>query len=210
MAGIRSRPFACWLKWSLGAGLLPREIANDGQLEPLALRRADDAEQPQDDKPDPADRPEQEYQQGEEEASQASAPARAGRRDIWAATWEMFEAHPLAGVGFGGYWVAVSRYHEGSGRSVPQQAHSDYLETLASGGLIGAALVACFVFLFAGQSMPLLRRGSSFERAARLGALTGLCGVAAHSLVEFGLHVPSNAYAALALAAVAACRPRRE
>lgn len=144
---------------------------------------------------------------GEEEASQASAPARAGRRDIWAATWEMFEAHALAGVGFGGYWVAVSRYHEGSGQSVPRQAHSDYLETLASGGLIGAALVACFVFLLVRQSAPLLRRGGTFERAARLGALAGLCGVAAHSLVEFGLHVPSNAYAALALAAVAACGP---
>lgn len=144
---------------------------------------------------------------GEEESAQASAPARAGRRDIWAATWEMFEAHALAGVGFGGYWVAVSRYHEGSGQSVPRQAHSDYLETLASGGLIGAALVACFVFLLARQSAPLLRRGGTFERAARLGALAGLCGVAAHSLVEFGLHVPSNAYAALALAAVAACGP---
>lgn len=144
---------------------------------------------------------------GEEEAVQASSSARTGRRDIWVATWKMFEAHTLAGVGFGGYWVAVSRYHEGSGAFVPRQAHSDYLETLASGGLIGAALFACFVLLLVRQSAPLLRRGGAFERAARLGALTGLCGVAAHSLVEFGLHVPSNAYAALALAAVAACGP---
>lgn len=144
---------------------------------------------------------------GEDEASQATGAARTGRRDIWAATWEMFGAHPLAGVGFGGYWVAVSRYHEGSGESVPRQAHNDYLEVLASGGLLGAALVAVFLFLLIRQSAPLLRRGSSFERAARLGALTGLCGVCVHSIVEFGLHVPSNAYAALALAAVAACGP---
>jgi O-antigen ligase len=141
---------------------------------------------------------------GEEEAAEAAGPTRTGRKDIWAATWEMFEAHPLTGVGFGGYWIAVSRYHKGSGASVPQQAHSDYLETLASGGVIGAGLVALFVFLLVRQSAPLLRVGSPFERAARLGALTGLCGVAVHSLVEFGLHVPSNAYAALALVAAAA------
>jgi O-antigen ligase len=140
---------------------------------------------------------------GEEAAAQASEPARVGRGDIWAATWEMFEAHPLAGVGFGGYWVAISRYHKGSGASVPQQAHSDYLETLASGGAVGAGLVALFVFLLVKRSAPLLREGGRFERAARLGALTGLCGVCVHSLVEFGLHVPSNAFAALALASVA-------
>jgi O-antigen ligase len=146
---------------------------------------------------------------GEEAASQSVEPTRTGRKDIWAATWEMFEAHPLAGVGFGGYWVAVSRYHKGSGASVPQQAHSDYLETLASGGVIGAGLVALFLFLLVKRSVPLLRVGSAFERAARLGALTGLCGVCIHSLVEFGLHVPSNAFAALALVAVAAA-PRLE
>jgi O-antigen ligase len=146
---------------------------------------------------------------GEEAASQSVEPTRTGRKDIWAATWEMFEAHPFAGVGLGGYWVAISRYHKGSGASVPQQAHSDYLETLASGGVVGAGLVALFVFLLVKRSAPLLREGRAFERAARLGALTGLCGVCVHSLVEFGLHVPSNAFAALALAAVAAA-PRLE
>jgi O-antigen ligase len=144
---------------------------------------------------------------GEDEAFHAAEPARTGRKDIWAATWEMFKDNPIAGVGFGGYWVAVSLYHKGSGESVPQQAHSDYLETLASGGVIGAGLVAVFIFLLVKQSAPLLRRGSAFERAARLGALTGLCGIAVHSLVEFGLHVPSNAYAALVLVAVAASAP---
>ena len=142
-----------------------------------------------------------------EDASQPTGSARTGRVDIWAATWEMFKENPFAGVGLGGYWVAVSRFHKGSGESVPQQAHSDYLETLASGGVMGASLAVIFLLLLVKQSAPLLRRGSSFERAARLAALTGLCGVLVHSLVEFGLHVPSNAYAALALAAVAACGP---
>jgi len=142
---------------------------------------------------------------GEEVTAGATADAtHSGRRDIWAATWKTFTTHPLAGVGFGGYWVAVSEQHEGSGGLVPQQAHNDYLEVLASGGLLGAGLVLAFLLLLVRRSAPRLRAGSASARAACLGALAGLCGVAVHSLVEFGLHVPSNAFAALALAAVAA------
>jgi O-antigen ligase len=141
---------------------------------------------------------------GEEVTEGTTDATHAGRKDIWAATWRTFAAHPLAGVGFGGYWVAVSGYHEGSGGLVPQQAHNDYLEVLAAGGLLGAALVSAFLLLLVRRAASRLRAGSPFARAAVLGALTGLCGIAVHSLVEFGLHVPSNAFAALALAAVAA------
>lgn len=140
----------------------------------------------------------------EEVTNEATDVTRSGRKDIWAATWASFAAHPLAGVGFGGYWVAVSEQHDGSGGLVPQQAHNDYLEVLASGGVVGAALVLLFLLLLVRQSSKRLRAGSPFARAAALGGLTGLCGVAVHSLVEFGLHVPSNAFAALALAAAAA------
>lgn len=144
---------------------------------------------------------------GEEVTEGTTDATHAGRKDIWAATWRTFAAHPLAGVGFGGYWVAVSGHHEGSGGLVPQQAHNDYLEVLASGGIVGAAVVAAFLLLFVRRAAPRLRAGSPFARAACLGALTGLCGVAVHSLVEFGLHVPANAFAALALAAVATTTP---
>jgi O-antigen ligase len=141
---------------------------------------------------------------GEEVTTDATDATRTGRKDIWAATWEMFKAHPLAGVGLGGFWVAFSQYHNGSGEVVAQQAHNDYLEILASGGVAGAALVALFLFLLVWRAAERLRAGSPFARAAALGALTGLFGVCVHSLVEFGLHVPSNAFAALALAAAAA------
>ncbi|HEX8290802.1 MAG TPA: O-antigen ligase family protein [Pyrinomonadaceae bacterium] len=147
---------------------------------------------------------------GEEVTAGATDATRSGRKDIWAATWASFAEHPLFGVGFGGYWVAVSGRHEGSGGLVPQQAHNDYLEVLASGGLVGAAVVFAFLLLLVRRSVPRLREGSPFARAACLGALTGLCGVAVHSLFEFGLHVPSNAFASLALAAAAAAaQPRK-
>ena len=67
-------------------------------------------------------------------------PAAVSRKEIWQATWEMSKAHPIAGVGMGGYWVAIPGYHNASGTLVPQEAHNDYLELLASGGIIGAAI----------------------------------------------------------------------
>jgi O-antigen ligase len=47
------------------------------------------------------------------------------RWDIWPATWRMMEDHPLAGVGFGGYWMAITLYHDGSGEMTPQEARND-------------------------------------------------------------------------------------
>lgn len=148
---------------------------------------------------------------GEVSAARAD-PTHTGRAEIWKATWEMFKDHPVVGTGVGGYWIAVSSYHEGSGAGVPQQAHNDYLELLASGGAVGFALLILFIFLFRKRAHTRLREGTPFARAAALGALAGLFGVAVHSLFEFGLHVTANALAAVALVAIASADigPARE
>jgi O-antigen ligase len=145
---------------------------------------------------------------GEEAVSSSSDPSRAGRKDIWAATWALFEEHPVAGVGLGGYWIAVRTTHEGSGALVPRQAHNDYLELLASSGLVGVLLFLVFPFLFVRRARARLRGGTAFTRAVSLGALAGLFGVAVHSLVDFGLHITANAFVCAALVALAATEVR--
>jgi O-antigen ligase len=130
--------------------------------------------------------------------------SRTGRAEIWKATWGMFADHPLAGVGVGGYWIAVSGYHQGSGALVPQQAHNDYLELLASGGVVGFLLLPIFIYLLLMRARVRLRRGTPFARAVALGALIGLFGVAVHSLFDFGLHVTVNALVFVTLVAVVA------
>ena len=62
------------------------------------------------------------------------------RNETWAMTLKMFAAHPILGVGMGAYWVAVPAFHNASGTLTPQEAHNDYLELLASGGLVGLAI----------------------------------------------------------------------
>jgi putative inorganic carbon (HCO3(-)) transporter len=139
----------------------------------------------------------------EELASQPIDPSHSGRADIWRATLRLCRDHPIAGVGFGGYWIAITRYHQGTGELVPQQAHNDYLELWASGGLIGVALAFWFMFGVLKRARRGLSDPEPLTSAIALGALTGLFGVAVHSLVDFGLHLTGNAIIFVALVALA-------
>ena len=129
--------------------------------------------------------------------------ARADRSTIWPTTWQMIKDHPLAGVGFGGYWIAITKYHHGSGEFTPQQAHNDYLELLASGGLIGAALVVWFISLFLKELILHLRHSDALARAYSGGALAGMFAVGIHSIFDFGLHVTINNLLFVSLLAIA-------
>ena len=118
----------------------------------------------------------------------------------------MIKAHPVAGVGFGGYWTAITNYHDASGAFTPQEAHNDYLELLASGGLISCVLVVWFVAVFLKRARENLSSLDPYRRALCLGALTGIFGVLIHSFVDFGLHVTINALVFCVLMVIAAYR----
>jgi O-antigen ligase len=143
-------------------------------------------------------------------AGEAATRWNTRRVDIWRATWEMFKENPVEGVGLGGYWAAIPRYHDASGEYTPQQAHNDYLELLASGGLVGTALFSWFVYTLLRRAREVLRGADRFRRAAAIGALAGLFGVAVHSLFDFGLHLTINAALFVALVAVATADVKAE
>ena len=142
------------------------------------------------------------------EINPAAAGLRQGatRNEIWRATWHMFAGHPILGVGFGGYWVAITAYHDASGSVTPQEAHSDYLELLSSGGLVGAALGVWFVVSLVRLTRNNLKSAGRFGRAACFGAVTGIAGVAVHSLVDFGLHLTANALVFVILIMIATAK----
>jgi O-antigen ligase len=128
---------------------------------------------------------------------------RTHRSTIWPMTWEMIKDHPVAGIGFGAYWIAITKYHHGSGEMTPQQAHNDYLELLASGGLLGAVIGLGFVWLFLREAIAAFRQSDAGLRALRVGALAGIFAVSIHSVVDFGLHMVVNGLVFLALVVIA-------
>ncbi|HSS19382.1 MAG TPA: O-antigen ligase family protein [Pyrinomonadaceae bacterium] len=115
------------------------------------------------------------------------------RSEIWKATRNMFLAHPFLGVGMGAYWTAVPAFHDASGTMTPQEAHNDYLELLASGGLVGFGLGVWFLVVVVKRTRENLKSPNRFRRASCFGASIGLAGVAVHSLLDFGLHTMANA-----------------
>lgn len=122
------------------------------------------------------------------------------RTDAWQATMEMFTDYPLFGVGFGAFYVAVSQHIDISGEVVPKQAHNDYLEFAASGGLVGIALAVLFLFrFFSLLKIRFAESSTPFSMAARVGAVCGIAGVGLHSFFEFGLQVIANLLFFLAL-----------
>jgi len=131
------------------------------------------------------------------------------RNEIWRATLKMFAAHPILGVGLGGYWIGITAYHDASGLMTPQEAHNDYLELLSSGGVMGFALGIWFVVAVARRARQNLVEDVSYMRAVRFGAILGIVGVAAHSLVDFGLHITVNAVVLLTLITMATNRTER-
>jgi O-antigen ligase len=131
--------------------------------------------------------------------SAAAANEGASRYDIWRATLKLFAAHPILGAGLGAYWIGITGHHDASGVLIPQEAHNDYLELLASGGVIGFGLGIWFVVSVVRLIQRNLWSNTGFVHAVRVGALLGIAGVAVHSLLDFGLHLMSNAVVFLTL-----------
>jgi O-antigen ligase len=142
------------------------------------------------------------------EFSQEETATRAGasRNEIWQATLKMFAAHPLLGVGLGGYWIGITAYHDASGLMTPQEAHNDYLEILSSGGLIGSAIMAWFAVVVIRIIRKNLATERGYKRAVRFGAAVGIAGAATHSLLDFGLHMIANAVIFITLIMIATAK----
>ena len=129
------------------------------------------------------------------DAAAAESRQNVSRGQIWRATWSMFNAHPVMGVGLAGYWVAIPTFHDASGAMTPQEAHNDYLELLASGGVVGFAIGVWLMVAILRRTKQNVMEGKGFRRAIAFGAALAMVGVAVHSLVDFGLHVFVNALA---------------
>ena len=129
----------------------------------------------------------------------ASSRENASRNEIWRATLKLFSAHPVIGAGLGGYWIGITAYHDASGALVPQEAHNDYLELLASGGVIGFVIGVWFLVTVIRVTKSNLSMSKGFVHALRAGAVIGIAGVLVHSLFDFGLHLLGNAFVFLTL-----------
>ena len=128
-------------------------------------------------------------------------------RDIRVANWQaaldQFRQAPVFGTGAGTHFYLGRFFRRPELQADPVHAHNDYLELLAEYGLIGAAGMAVFLALHAARGLRALREAAHALRATEeagndelaltVGALAAFAAMAAHSALDFNMHIPGNA-----------------
>jgi len=126
------------------------------------------------------------------------------RASIFSGTWQVVRHHPWTGTGLGTLETVFPRYESYYDGLVVDHAHNDYLELLADTGLVGGVCMLGFIAILIWQGASNLRRARSPDsRSLYAGSLVSCVGLLLHSLVDFNLHIPSNALLFLILAAAA-------
>jgi O-antigen ligase len=133
-----------------------------------------------------------------------------GRLSAWADTLRIVTDFPLFGTGLGGYRRAMLLYQTHDREAFYAQAHNDYLQVLAEGGVLVTVPALVLIVVVAVGIARRLRTADDRPVTywIRRGAVAGLVGMAAQSVVEFSLQMPGNAAMFVALAAIALHRPR--
>jgi O-antigen ligase len=126
-----------------------------------------------------------------------------GRSHFWSVTLNVIKAYPVIGSGLGSFGVIYTRYDSRNGFYRLEQAHNDYLQTLADGGIIGGVLGLAFLLILFRKGFARRETDDKFRRGVATGALAGCFAVLIHSFFDFTLHTTSNALLFLILAALA-------
>jgi O-antigen ligase len=134
-------------------------------------------------------------------ANRVGEPPR-DRQAIWRDTMPLVRDHWLTGTGAGAYARAMLLYQRTDRTYYDNQAHNQYLQVAADGGLllVVPALVALTMLGVAG--LKRLREDRTGMFWIRVGAGAGLCGVLVQGLWETGLRAPGNAVLSAVLAAI--------
>jgi O-antigen ligase len=131
-----------------------------------------------------------------------------GRPAIWRDTWRMAADFRSTGVGAGAFQRAMLGYQQSSREFFFNQAHNEYLQLLAEGGLL--VVVPALLALAAGSA--LIARSLSADRTpifwVRAGAVCGLVAVAVQNIWDTGLRTPANGVLFAVIAAIALHEPR--
>ena len=127
------------------------------------------------------------------------------RRQAWGDALAVIRDFPIAGTGLNTYGSATLLYNTAHTDLHFQEAHNDYLQLAAEGGLLLGipALVAIVACVRGVRRRLAVDRPDPMRYWIRFGAATGLAAIALQSAVEFSLQMPGNAVLFVVLCAIA-------
>ena len=120
----------------------------------------------------------------------------------------IFFDHPIIGAGLGSLVAVYPRYETVYDGHIVDHVHNDFMELLAEMGILGALCGLAFLWmLFRDGRKCFAAEQGHFSRAIHAGAIAALSGLLLHSLVDFNLHITSNALLFLLQASLATSAP---
>jgi O-antigen ligase len=141
-------------------------------------------------------------------AEETLALGTAGRGAIWTDARTVAGLYPLSGAGLGSFERAMLLHQSTDRRTLTNQAHNQYLQLLAEGGVLLTAPAVLVVLAYAWLAARRLRADDAPTVWLRIGSLAGLMAVAVQGLWETGLRMPANGVLFAVVAAIAVHRPR--
>lgn len=131
------------------------------------------------------------------------------RRGAWTDAWSIVRDFPLSGTGLNTYWAAALFYQRHELGYFFAQAHNDYFQLAAEGGLLLILpVLACIGIFVRNVSRTMFDRRGSMAWWLRAGAVTSLLAIACQETVEFSLQMPGNAVLFTIVCAIALHNPR--
>lgn len=133
----------------------------------------------------------------------------AGRAALWRASLQAWENFPVAGSGLGTFREAFRLVQPRAIAGLVEHAHSDFLEILVTGGLLGAFAAAfALVWTLAILFRAWLAQKHRDEAGLLLAAIGAVVALSLHGIGEFNLSLPAIP-ATLAAVVGAAWRARK-
>ena len=130
------------------------------------------------------------------------------RRGAWTDVWSVVRDFPLSGTGLNTYWAAALFYQRHELDYFFAQAHNDYFQMAAEGGLLLILpVIACIGIFVCNVWRTMNDQRGSMAWWFRAGAVTSLLAIAFQETVEFSLQMPGNAVLFTIVCAIALHNP---
>jgi len=107
----------------------------------------------------------------------------------------ILDDYPLFGTGGGTFYNAYPRYRGADILPYYDHVHNDYMQIATETGFPGFVLLGAIVLLsFFAAVFALSRRRDPLARGVAFGVVMGVTALAIHSMVDFNLQIPANAF----------------
>jgi len=126
-----------------------------------------------------------------------------GRLAIWRESARLVHDFPLLGTGAGTFADAMFVYQQSAREVLFNNAHDEYLQIQAEGGIVLLIVSLAGIALAARAARARVAADIGAHRYLRIGACAGLAGIAIQSIWEAGLRAPANLLLAAIVAAIA-------